>query len=49
MTELARHLDENDLKMFDNPDFQRAFKNPAQGVSSFCSPSASLRHISDTG
>ena len=33
LTDLARHLTEEDFKMFDNADMQKAFKNPAQGAS----------------
>ena len=32
MTDLGRHLTPEDFKMFENPEFQRAFKNPAQGA-----------------
>ena len=32
MTDLARHLEESDFKMFENPEIQKAFKNPAQGA-----------------
>lgn len=32
MTDLARHLDQSDLKMFDNPTWDKLFKNPAQGA-----------------
>lgn len=32
MTELGRHLSEEDFKMFEDADFQKQFKNPAQGA-----------------
>jgi NAD(P)-dependent dehydrogenase (short-subunit alcohol dehydrogenase family) len=32
MTDLGRHLDAEDLKMFENPELQKLFKNPAQGA-----------------
>ena len=32
MTDLGRHLEPEDFKMFESPEFQKAFKNPAQGA-----------------
>lgn len=32
VTELGRHLDQEDLKMFEDPEMQKIFKSPSQGA-----------------